>query len=82
VQSVFLDCDRDSLIYLSEPQGPSCHTGARACWFTQATVSSEGVQTAGDHTDKQHVPRTTLLALEHEIAERGRAAEAGSGRTG
>jgi hypothetical protein len=29
VQRVFLDCDRDSLVYLSDPTGPSCHTGAR-----------------------------------------------------
>jgi phosphoribosyl-AMP cyclohydrolase / phosphoribosyl-ATP pyrophosphohydrolase len=29
VQKVFADCDRDSIIYLSDPIGPSCHTGAR-----------------------------------------------------
>lgn len=27
---VFADCDRDSLIYLGDPIGPSCHTGARS----------------------------------------------------
>ncbi len=26
VQGVYLDCDRDSVVYLGEPDGPSCHT--------------------------------------------------------
>jgi len=29
---VFVDCDRDSIIYLSDPIGPSCHTGARCAY--------------------------------------------------
>ena len=29
VHNVYTDCDRDSLIYLSDPIGPACHTGAR-----------------------------------------------------
>ena len=41
VQSVFLDCDRDSVIYLCEPDGPTCHTGARTCWFERADLEAE-----------------------------------------
>ena len=26
VKGLFLDCDRDSVVYLGEPDGPSCHT--------------------------------------------------------
>jgi hypothetical protein len=26
---VYHDCDRDSIIYLGDPIGPTCHTGAR-----------------------------------------------------
>ena len=26
------DCDRDTLLVLAEPQGPTCHTGARTCF--------------------------------------------------
>lgn len=26
VQRVFLDCDRDSVVYLGDPIGPACHT--------------------------------------------------------
>jgi hypothetical protein len=29
VLQVYHDCDRDSLIYLGDPIGPTCHTGAR-----------------------------------------------------
>lgn len=29
VHNVYTDCDRDSIIYLSDPIGPACHTGAR-----------------------------------------------------
>lgn len=27
------DCDADSLLVLANPTGPTCHTGAQACWF-------------------------------------------------
>jgi phosphoribosyl-ATP pyrophosphohydrolase/phosphoribosyl-AMP cyclohydrolase len=33
--SIETDCDRDSLLVLARPQGPTCHTGAISC-FTQA----------------------------------------------
>ncbi len=26
VKGVYLDCDRDSVVYLGDPCGPSCHT--------------------------------------------------------
>lgn len=29
VLKVFADCDKDSIIYLGDPIGPACHTGAR-----------------------------------------------------
>ena len=28
VKSVWVDCDGDTMIYLVDPAGPSCHTGA------------------------------------------------------
>lgn len=33
VVRILVDCDADCLIYSSEPNGPSCHTGARSCFF-------------------------------------------------
>lgn len=32
VESIQLDCDADSLLILAQPQGPTCHTGAYACF--------------------------------------------------
>ena len=29
VAQVFADCDKDSIIYLGDPIGPACHTGAK-----------------------------------------------------
>jgi phosphoribosyl-AMP cyclohydrolase / phosphoribosyl-ATP pyrophosphohydrolase len=44
VMSVHADCDRDSLVYLGDPIGPACHTGARTCWFKRAPVLLEDQQ--------------------------------------
>ena len=32
VVEVRVDCDKDALLYVVEPEGPACHTGARACF--------------------------------------------------
>ncbi len=33
VKEVYADCDADSLLYICVPDGPTCHTGARSCFF-------------------------------------------------
>lgn len=33
VRQVYTDCDTDTLLYLCDPDGPTCHTGARSCFF-------------------------------------------------
>ncbi len=33
VKKVVADCDADTLLYLCHPEGPTCHTGARSCFF-------------------------------------------------
>ena len=33
VHGIFADCDADTLLLLVDPQGPSCHTGRRSCFF-------------------------------------------------
>jgi phosphoribosyl-ATP pyrophosphohydrolase/phosphoribosyl-AMP cyclohydrolase len=32
VVEVRADCDKDALLYVVEPEGPACHTGARTCF--------------------------------------------------
>jgi phosphoribosyl-ATP pyrophosphohydrolase/phosphoribosyl-AMP cyclohydrolase len=34
VRGIVADCDHDALLVLVDPEGPACHTGARACFFT------------------------------------------------
>jgi phosphoribosyl-AMP cyclohydrolase / phosphoribosyl-ATP pyrophosphohydrolase len=33
VRGVKVDCDADALVYVCEPHGPTCHTGAPSCFF-------------------------------------------------
>jgi phosphoribosyl-ATP pyrophosphohydrolase/phosphoribosyl-AMP cyclohydrolase len=33
VREVRLDCDGDVVLYLCDPQGPSCHTGTTSCFY-------------------------------------------------
>ena len=33
VVEMITDCDTDTLLYLCHPDGPTCHTGARSCFF-------------------------------------------------
>ena len=33
VKKIITDCDTDTLLYLCEPDGPTCHTGRRSCFF-------------------------------------------------
>ncbi len=33
VQKIITDCDTDTLLLLCRPVGPTCHTGARSCFF-------------------------------------------------
>lgn len=33
VNEVRLDCDGDAVLVLTRPDGPTCHTGARSCFY-------------------------------------------------
>lgn len=33
VKKMITDCDTDTLLYLCDPEGPTCHTGADSCFF-------------------------------------------------
>ena len=35
VQEMRTDCDTDTLLYICKPDGPTCHTGARSCFFRE-----------------------------------------------
>lgn len=42
VAEVWADCDGDAVVYLSDPSGPSCHTGERSCFFRRLDAEGEG----------------------------------------
>ena len=33
VEEILVDCDQDALVLRCTPRGPTCHTGARSCFF-------------------------------------------------
>jgi phosphoribosyl-AMP cyclohydrolase / phosphoribosyl-ATP pyrophosphohydrolase len=35
VKGLFIDCDRDTILVKAQPAGPTCHTGERACFFSE-----------------------------------------------
>lgn len=41
LKEVFLDCDQDTVLIKAQPIGPTCHTGARSCFFSP--ISSTAV---------------------------------------
>lgn len=65
VHDIFLDCDRDSIIYLGKPDGPTCHTGAETCYFSSVSSTVENLQ-----VEKDLLAMTTLYSLESTISER------------
>lgn len=35
-----VDCDQDALLIFARPQGPTCHTGARSCFYRRLGTDS------------------------------------------
>ncbi|GBG64627.1 hypothetical protein CBR_g45683 [Chara braunii] len=74
VVDVFLDCDRDSVIYLGKPDGPTCHTGEETCYFIRADdIVSSGLEYAKENTLQA---LTSFYSLEKVIRERAAEGEA------
>lgn len=43
VESVLVDCDQDALLIRAHPAGPTCHTGARSCFYRRVEQDSSGL---------------------------------------
>jgi len=39
VEALLVDCDQDALVIRATPAGPTCHTGARSCFYRQIDTS-------------------------------------------
>ena len=46
VREIRVDCDGDVVLYVVDPVGPSCHTGATSCFFRR--VGDDGALAADD----------------------------------
>ncbi|WP_129632814.1 bifunctional phosphoribosyl-AMP cyclohydrolase/phosphoribosyl-ATP diphosphatase HisIE [Candidatus Oscillochloris fontis] len=56
------DCDGDALLVLAEPAGPTCHTGARSCFFRDLE---------GETLTNPAIPGSILARLGDLIHQRG-----------
>lgn len=41
LEEMLVDCDQDALLIRARPAGPTCHTGARSCFYREV-VAGEG----------------------------------------
>jgi phosphoribosyl-AMP cyclohydrolase len=39
VTEIHVDCDQDALLITAQPAGPTCHTGARSCFYRRLETS-------------------------------------------
>jgi phosphoribosyl-ATP pyrophosphohydrolase/phosphoribosyl-AMP cyclohydrolase len=69
VRELRIDCDGDVVLYLVDPVGPSCHTGATSCFYRR--VGSDGALVADDGPPDP--PALVLARVADVIAERRRA---------
>ncbi|XWS50793.1 hypothetical protein CRYUN_Cryun12cG0119100 [Craigia yunnanensis] len=65
IHDIFVDCDRDSIIYLGKPDGPTCHTGSETCYFTSMSDLLKEQE-----VEENNLALTTLYSLESTISQR------------
>jgi phosphoribosyl-ATP pyrophosphohydrolase/phosphoribosyl-AMP cyclohydrolase len=41
VAELWVDCDGDAVLYLVDPEGPSCHTGRTSCFFRRLSAPEQ-----------------------------------------
>lgn len=68
VRELRIDCDGDVVLYLVEPVGPSCHTGATSCFYRR--VGEDGALVEDDGPPDP--PALVLARVADVIAERRR----------
>lgn len=68
VREIRLDCDGDSLLYLVDAEGPTCHTGKTSCYYRVATAGEALAEDEGP----AEAPAAILSRVAAVIAERRR----------
>ena len=41
VVRILVDCDQDALVIYADPAGPTCHTGARSCFYRELALNAD-----------------------------------------
>lgn len=67
VKDIVADCDADAVLFLVDPEGPTCHTGTPSCFFRRVRTDGATEDTSTDASAFLHV-------LEREIERRKTAA--------
>ena len=44
VEEMLVDCDQDALVIRARPAGPTCHTGARSCFYRRLDPLADDAQ--------------------------------------
>jgi len=70
VLSVHADCDRDSLVYLGDPIGPACHTGARTCWFKRVAAVPVAAAVEQDAAEEEGAAAAPAQQQQHQERRR------------
>ena len=70
VRQVRLDCDGDVVLYLCDPEGPSCHTGATSCFYRRVAADAGGALVEDDGPPDP--PALVLARVADVIATRRR----------
>ena len=82
VREVRADCDRDPLLFIVDPDGPACHTGARTC-FGDGTPTRAGVlvelarviaERAATRPEGSYTSRLLAKGLDHTLKKIGEEA--------
>ena len=74
VRQIRIDCDGDVVLYLVDPAGPSCHTGATSCFYRR--VADDGALVEDDGPPDP--PALVVARVADVIAERRRTRPAKS----
>jgi phosphoribosyl-AMP cyclohydrolase / phosphoribosyl-ATP pyrophosphohydrolase len=72
VTEIWVDCDADAVLYLVDPEGPSCHTGRATCFFQRIDPQHGELNRDSEAHARPLLPR---LFAELETRKRGAAGQ-------
>ena len=63
-----LDCDKDTLLILADPKGPTCHTGATSCFNDE---SAKGFIYELEHTINERIDSNDPNSYTNKLYQKG-----------